>query len=244
MPWYEELFDEEYLSFYSVEVAPAVEDAAFVDRSLALAAGARLMDLGCGYGRHAVALAQLGHRVTGVDLSTSLLARAAALAHVVGARVAWERRDMRDLAGLGPFDACVCLYTVFGYFDDEENESVLRGVRDVLAPSGRLLLDVTNPIALLRVWPQEVWREILAGVTRETSRYDSMRARLVAERTVWRGGARLELPSSSVRMYAPHEMAALLDRAGFVVDQVYGALREVPLDGNRSPRQVWVATRA
>ncbi len=244
MEWYEELFDEEYLSFYSVEVAPAVEDAAFIDRALALNAGSRLLDLACGYGRHAVALAQLDHRVTGVDLSTVLLERAASLAREVGAGVAWERRDMRDLAGLGPFDACVCLYTAFGYFDDEGDERVLRGVRDVLAPKGRLLLDVTNPLALLRAWPHEVWRETPAGITREKSRYDALHARLIAERTVWRGGARVELRPSTVRMYAPHEMAALLGRAGFVVDQVYGALREVPLDWSRSPRQVWVATRA
>jgi cyclopropane fatty-acyl-phospholipid synthase-like methyltransferase len=64
-------------------VLPAERTAAEVNGVvglLGLAPGARLLDLCCGHGRHAVPLAQLGYRVTGLDLSRTLLARAAAAA--------------------------------------------------------------------------------------------------------------------------------------------------------------------
>lgn len=243
--WYESLFDERYFAFYEglLPVATADIEAAFIDRALSLRQGARVLDLGCGFGRHAVPLAKLGYRVTGVDLSAHMLDVAASLARRAVVDVDWVRRDVRELAGLGPFDACVCLYTVFGYFSDEENARVLRGVRDVLAAGGRFMLDVDNPVAMLRGFRGEHWRETAHGVTRERSTYDAMTARLRGERTLFaRDGSKVELPPSVVRIYAPHELAKALHVAGFEVEQVHGALADRRFDALRSERQVWVAT--
>ncbi len=244
--WYEELFDDCYLDFHGglVAVAPSDRDAEFVDCALALAPGSRVLDLGCGFGRHSVALARLGHHVTGLDLSARLLEHASGLAARCGVSVEWVRRDMRDLAGLGPFDACVCLYTVLGYFDDADNERVVRAVRDVLRPGGALLLDVSNPLSLLRGWQARHWREHAGGVARESSRYDAVTGRLVSERTLFRSdGARVDLPTSVVRMYAPSETARLLRDAGLEVGQLYGALADEPFRWDASDKQVWLARR-
>jgi SAM-dependent methyltransferase len=244
--WYETLFDERYLEFYEGRLAQAAAevDADFVDRALALGRGGRILDLGCGFGRHAAALAARGYRLTGVDLSQPMLERAALLAQKCGVTLELVRRDMRDLGGLGPFEACVSLYTVIGYFDDGGNESVVRGVHDILLPGGKLLLDLTNPLAMMRSWPTTVWRETPTGITRETSRYDPMTARLEAERTIFRhDGRRERLPTSSVRMYAPHEVAGMLNEAGFTVERIYGALSDKPFRWNRSLRQVWIACK-
>jgi 2-polyprenyl-3-methyl-5-hydroxy-6-metoxy-1,4-benzoquinol methylase len=95
--WYEELFDDRYLTFYDEVLGRglAVADAEFVDTALALQPGSRVLDLGCGVGRHAVPLAQLGHQVTGVDLSPRMLELAAELAGEQEVTVTLERRDMR-----------------------------------------------------------------------------------------------------------------------------------------------------
>ena len=244
--WYEELFDDRYLTFYDEVLSRglAVADAEFVDTALALQPGVRLLDLGCGVGRHAVALAQLGHKVTGVDLSPRMLELAAELAREQMTTVTLDQRDMRQLDGLGPFDACACLYTVFGYFDDDENAAVLRGIHQVLGPEGKLLLDVTNPLALMAQWPGDCWREGPFGVTREISRYDAVTGRLTAERLLIRtDGKRERLPSSVVRMYPPHELRTLLLECGFVVDQLHGGLRGEAFEWKRSIRQVWVVRK-
>ncbi len=245
--WFEDLFDDRYLEFYEgdVAVAPAEGEARFLDRALALDPGSRILDLGCGFGRHAVALARLGHRVTGVDLSARLLEHATVLAQSTGVEVSFERRDMRKLDGLGPFDACVCLYTVLGYFDDADNERVVRGVRDVLAPGGQFVLDLTNPLAAMRSWPGDRWRELPSVVTRETTRYDAVTGHVISERMFFRSdGTRVQLPTSSVRMYAPSEAARLLRDAGFEIDQLYGTLGDEPFRWDRSPKQVWIARKS
>ncbi len=246
MPWYDDLFDERYLAFYEelFDTSVADRDAEFVERALSIAPPARVLELGCGFGRHAVALAKRGYHVTGTDLSPAMLAIAQKLAADAGVDVRWERRDMRELAGLGPFDACTCLYTVLGYFDDDQNESVLRAVHGLLAPGARLMLDVTNPLPQLHRWPGESWKEISTGVRREASRYDPLTGRLTTERVLYRAdGGKLTMPPSVVRMYAPHELRAMLLRSGFEVEQLFGGMRDEPFDWKRSPRQVWVARR-
>ena len=246
--WYEELFDDRYLAFYEgvLEGGPANREAEFLDRSMALPSGASILDLGCGVGRHAVPLARRGYRVTGVELSEVMLDHARRLAEAEGVeddRLRLERRDLRDLSGLGPFDACVCLYTVFGYFDDTENEAVLDGVNQALSPGGTLVLDVTNPMALLDRWPGETWREVAAGVAREASIYDPLAGQLTATRTLYSRGGRERLPESAVRMYAPHEIRSLLLRRGFDVEQLHGDLKGRAFQWKRSVQQVWVARK-
>lgn len=245
--WYERLFDEGYLLLFENVLrafSDADRDAAFVDRALALPPQAQVLDLGCGFGRHAIALAQRGYRVTGVDLSPQLLRIGEETARSVGAQIQWMRRDMRELDGLGPFDACVCLYTVFGYFDDEVNAQVIRGIHDVLAPGARLMLDVFNPLALLPRVNDNVWRETPHGVVREVRQYDALTGQLSTDRTLFgSNGTRFDFPTSRVRMYAPYEVGKLLRGAGFEIDQLYGGLEDRPLQWNASSTQVFVAHR-
>jgi SAM-dependent methyltransferase len=244
--WFAELFDERYLAFYEELLDPevALEDVGFVDRALALPASSTVLDLGCGFGRHAVGLARRGHRVTGLDLSEPMLARARALAASAGVTVDWLGRDMRELGGLGPFDACICLYTAFGFFDDAGNRRVLEGVHAALRPGGLFMLDVSNPLALLRGWPLRSWRESPSGVRLESSRFEPLTGRVISRRTHFRAdGGRVDLPETSVRMYPPHELANLLRETGFAIEQIYGSLRDDPFEWNRSPRQVWIGRR-
>ena len=245
--WWQELFDDRYLRFYHglLPLREATADAGFVDRALALRPGSRILDLGCGFGRHAVPLARLGHRVTGVELSGRMLEHARELAAAAAVEVDWQQRDMRDLDGLGPFDACLCLYTVLGYFDDATNHAVVRSVHDLLRPRGRSLLDLTNPLALLPHWPSRNRRETPFGLAVERSTYDPLTGRLTTQRVLQaRGGNREELPVTVVRMYAPHETRGMLEAAGFEIEQVYGGLRDRPFRWNRSTQQVWVGRRS
>jgi SAM-dependent methyltransferase len=244
--WFETLFDESYVAFYEElqDRDVAAKDAEFVERALTLSPGARVLDLGCGFGRHSVSLALRGHHVTGLDLSRPLLHIARGLAKECGVDVTWIERDMRELHDLESFDACVSLYTVFGYFDDDSNEKVLHDVFQVLRPGGLFLLDVSNPLALVPRWPLRTFSESATGVRLETADYDGITGRVRSRRTLIRpGGARIDLPESDVRLYPPYELARLLRAAGFAIEQSYGGLCDEPLHWQRSSRQVWIARR-
>jgi SAM-dependent methyltransferase len=244
--WYETLFDERYLRFYPelLDLDVAAREAAFIDRALAVSPGARILDLGCGFGRHSVALAKLGYRVTGIDLSEPMLSAAAKLAAERGVSVDWVQRDLRNVAGVGLFGACVCLYTVLGYFDDESNEAVLASVRDLLDPGAPFLLDVSNPLALLPRLPAENWREVPTGVRLERTRYDAIAGRAISDRMLASAdGTKEHLPETSVRLYTPSELRRALERAGFDVEAAYGALGDEPLVAMHSQKIVLLARR-
>jgi SAM-dependent methyltransferase len=117
------------------------QEADFVEQVLQVAAPARLLDVPCGGGRHAHALAARGYQMTAVDVSPHFLA--AARARPVGGtgQVAWEQRDMRDLPWAGAFDGAYSMGNSFGYLDDQGNADFLSAVARALKPGGRFVLD-------------------------------------------------------------------------------------------------------
>src|SRR5262245_18749297 len=107
----------------TIDPAQTEHEAAFIARWLPHATYTSLLDICCGSGRHARALARRGYRVTGVDLNAAALAAAQGES---GEQVVYLQRDMRNLDGLpGSFDAAVCLWQSFGAFDAETNANVL-----------------------------------------------------------------------------------------------------------------------
>src|SRR5262249_13089509 len=77
-PWFEEVFDEDYLrTLPFMRADQTLREVEFISDALRVAPGAEILDIACGYGRHAIELVQRGYNVTGLDLSLPLLLRAA-----------------------------------------------------------------------------------------------------------------------------------------------------------------------
>lgn len=135
------------------------DELVFLAELLDLGPSTRVLDVGCGTGRHAVPIAGLGAEVVGVDLSPAMLERAAARAAVAGVDVTWVESDARDLPDhLGAFDAVLCLCEgAFGLVADgvaplDHDQAVLASIRRVLRPGGRLVLNGLNAGRLLTAW--------------------------------------------------------------------------------------------
>ncbi|MBT2468891.1 methyltransferase domain-containing protein [Streptomyces sp. ISL-66] len=206
-----------------------------VTDALRLPAGASLLDLACGTGRHSVPLAAAGYTVTGVDLMEPYLERARARALAAGSTARFVRADMRDLGPLpqGGFDAVVSLHTSFGFFDTEEADlAVLEQVRGVLSPGGRLLIDVMNRDWFLSqsgesfgVGPGEFIVRNFEVDGPVTHLYEERFSPLTS-RIRWHirtaGTAPERSATADYRVYSAHELCRLLDRAGFQVTDVYG----------------------
>ncbi|MBI5202634.1 MAG: class I SAM-dependent methyltransferase [Elusimicrobia bacterium] len=106
---------------------------------------ARVLDVACGTGRHAVRLAKLGYSVVGADQSSSYLTLARGHARRAGVKIDFIRRDMRRLGLDGRFAAGVNLWTSFGYFDTPgQDVAALRSMRAALKPGGRLILEIVD----------------------------------------------------------------------------------------------------
>lgn len=115
-------------------------EVAFLVRQLPITQFPRILDVCCGTGRHARKLATLGYEVTGVDRSEVALAEAR---QSIGDGVEFIEGDMRTLdAVAGEFDAVICMWQSFGYFDDGGNAQVLEAMHRKVRRDGRVILDV------------------------------------------------------------------------------------------------------
>ena len=104
--------------------------------------GGNVLDLACGPGRHATALAQKGFLVTGVDLSPILLRAARDRARTENVDVEWIQEDMRRFVRPEAFDLAVNIFTAFGYFDDKRDDlTVLRNIHQSLRKGGVFVID-------------------------------------------------------------------------------------------------------
>ena len=114
----------------------------FLTRHLPQPRYTRIADLCCGTGRHASVLSDRGYDVVGVDRSAVALEKAR---EVSGTDVSFHERDMREFAAVpGVFDAVVCLWQSFGYFDAVANRDILQQINMKLALEGRFVLDIYN----------------------------------------------------------------------------------------------------
>lgn len=143
--WFETWFDTPYyhLLYNNRDDREAQNFISKLITFLQLAPNAKVLDVGCGKGRHSRYLAKLGFRTTGIDLSPHSIEAAK---KDLLPNLDFEVWDMRKVYKKGAFDLVVNLFSSFGYFDsDKDDLKAMCAMADDLKPGGTLVMDFMNP---------------------------------------------------------------------------------------------------
>jgi SAM-dependent methyltransferase len=194
------------LGWESLEDAEQQVD--LIERALRLEPGSRILDVPCGTGRVGRRLVDKGYDVVGVDITERFLEEARA----AGLRV--ERVDMRELPFEEEFDAAICMWGSFGYFDDEGNLAQARAAARALKPGGRYLIDTPTLESIYPRFRERNWFEAGDTTVLMENAFRLDEGRVETDWTFLRGSER-HTRRSSIRVYALGGLTDLLREAGF-----------------------------
>jgi SAM-dependent methyltransferase len=202
--------------------------------------GAHVLDAPCGFGRHSLALARRGFRVTGVDLSETELGRARERARSAGVTLTLVPQDMRDMDFSGEFDLALNLFSSIGYFSDDEDRLLLDRFCTALRPGGFFVLDTRNRDHFIRHYPGEETVAVPGGQIRVKNTFDFTTSRVRQDWWLEDGVAKLD--QMEIRLYSAHELYRMLRPERWSAVELYGGLDGRPFEVD-SPRLVLVATK-
>lgn len=255
--WWKEIFDDRYLKTYVDIITPeaTTRQVKFILQKLQLDQQDQLLDLACGYGRHSIMLAKHVGSVTGLDFSGKFidLAKSEASRRKIS-NLNFILGDMRQFNFKNKFDAVISMFTSFGYFNDEENFSVLNKISHALKEKGKLLLDINNPFFIVQTIMEsrdpsspDRFRSVRGNVLSNgleveiSNEFDPVSMRWRLERK-WLEGGRQESSRSNIRLYTAAEFEFLLELAGLRLVKLWGDFGDEPF-ALMSPRLIVLARK-
>jgi 2-polyprenyl-3-methyl-5-hydroxy-6-metoxy-1,4-benzoquinol methylase len=226
--WYEVLF-ENYARKYDNEsfTQGAVGECDFIEKELNFNKSLRILDVGCGTGRHAIELSKRGYTVTGIDLSESQLARAGEKARRDNLSINFQKHDARNLPFNKEFDVAIMLCE--GGFPlmetDEMNFEILKSVTKSLRDNGNFIFTTLNGLFPLYHSVEE-FHDSKAGDGNATYRSNTFDLMTFRDHNITEfeddSGTKKSIESNE-RYYVPSEITWLLTSLGYGKIEIFGA---------------------
>jgi 2-polyprenyl-3-methyl-5-hydroxy-6-metoxy-1,4-benzoquinol methylase len=226
--WYELLY-ENYAHKYDKEcfVQGTIGECDFIEQEINRDKSLKVIDIGCGTGRHAIELTKRGYNVTGIDLSEDQIKRAREKAQEAGVTIDFQIQDARNLSFDGEFDLAIMLCE--GGFSlmetDEMNFEILKNATKALKSKGKLIFTTLNGLFPLFHSVNEFYKSAQKegqSQCKECS-FDLMTFRdhntVVFEDDL---GNKKELKCNE-RYYVPSEITWLLKTLGYKTVDIFGA---------------------
>ena len=225
---FDRLFGERYDHFIGSQLTDdqAVSEVDEIVRVQALEPGSRVLDVHCGYGRHANVLARRGYRVVGLDRMERFIERARADARREQLDVEYWHMDVRELDVHEEFDSCYSWFGSFGYSDDETELDVLTRIRRALRAGGTFLLDMQSPYRMIPALiagqgTTTYYSRIGDDVAFDVRTLDATASRVHGKLITARGGL-IEEADYAVRAFTAPEICSWFAAAGFTASEVTG----------------------
>jgi SAM-dependent methyltransferase len=226
--WYEELF-ENYGRKYDEEsfTSGTVGECDFIEQEISFNRFAKILDVGCGTGRHAIELTRRGYDVTGVDLSPSQLERAREKAAAEDLEIRFIQLDARTMTFDKEFDLVIMMCE--GGFPlmetDEENYQILQGAARALKKGGKFIFTTTNGLFPLVHSVDNFLAENSdpGNATYQSLNFDLLTFRDHSITSVEDDDGNKRELRCNERYYIPPEITWLLKTLGFKKIDIFGA---------------------
>jgi 2-polyprenyl-3-methyl-5-hydroxy-6-metoxy-1,4-benzoquinol methylase len=199
--WYKELFEEMGIEYEDYPFTKNTEnEVRWMTKEYLTNPEMRILDVGCGTGRHAINLATKGYKnITGIDLSPNLISAAKKVAKEKNVQVDFRVGDARELPFENEFDAALCLCEgAFGLLEnDTENYKILKVVHQSLKKQGIFILTTLN-----------LFRD---------AEFDPMTCRAALDMEITKKDGTKKILKCSDRSYTFPELKWVLEQHGFEV---------------------------
>ena len=199
--WYKEYFEEMGIEYEDYPFTQNTEnEVKWMIKEYLTKPEMKILDVGCGTGRHAINLATKGYKnITAVDLSPSMIRAAKETAKAKNVQVDFRLCDARELPFENEFDAAICLCEgAFSLLEnDTENYKVLKAVHNSLKKDGIFILTTLN-----------LFRD---------DKFDPMTCRVESEQEITGKDGKKKILKCSDRSYSFPELKWVLEQHGFEV---------------------------
>jgi len=201
--WYEELFENSADNYENEEFTKGtIGEVDFFEKEAGYDKSLKILDIGCGTGRHAIELASRGYRVTGIDLSESQLEKARKNATSRNLDISFFRKDARDFNFNGEFDLAIMICEgAFPLMEtDEMNFHILKNAFNSLNDRGKLIFTTLNG---------------LFPLFHSFATFDHLTFRNITTYEMTDDSGNKKVLNCNERYYVPSEITWLLSSIGF-----------------------------
>lgn len=226
--WYESIF-EDYGQKYDNEVFAqgTLGECDFIENEINYDKSCRIIDIGCGTGRHSIELSKRGYKVTGIDLSESLLARAREKAIMDNLNVEFLKHDARELQFINMFDVAIMFCEgAFPLMEtDEMNFEILKNITKSLRNNGKLIFTTLNGLFPLYHSLEEFYSSKTedGNATCQNNTFDLMTFRKFSVVETEDDFGKKKKLKCNERYYVPSEISWLLKSLGYHKVEIFGA---------------------
>jgi len=226
--WYEEFFENASRKYDQESfTVGTIGECDFIEQEIVSDKSCRILDVGCGTGRHAIELAGRGYGITGVDLSPSQIRRAREKAKEAGLDIRFEEMDARNMPFHEEFDLVIMLCE--GGFPlmetDEMNFQILENAAKALKRPGKFIFTTLNGLFPLLHSINDFHDKTTeaGGATYQNSRFDMMTFRDHNMTYLEDDDGNKKSFACNERYYIPPEITWLLKTLGFNKIDIFGA---------------------
>jgi 2-polyprenyl-3-methyl-5-hydroxy-6-metoxy-1,4-benzoquinol methylase len=223
--WYEALFDN-YAHTYDHETFTkgTVQEVDFIEQEIDFNKKKRILDIGCGTGRHSIEMAKRGYSVTGIDLSESQLKRAREKATEAGIDIKFELHDARLLKFKNEYDVVLTLCEGgFALMEtDEMNFAILQGAANALKSGGIFILTTLNAFYPLTHSIEEFMNTNTVEGTSSEYAFDRMTLRAISTLKIKDDNGLTRTLHCNERYYLPSEITWMLKSLNFSDIAIFG----------------------